>query len=93
MNEDYLKYDGRIPEPPYTTESERRIAELEEMLELAANNTAAADLAQEMEYMKAEYEAKIARMRRAWEAYANRIPSAYSPEWDEMEASHAEDTP
>lgn len=89
MNNDYLKYDGRIPEPPYRVNTldlldqaqeeqrrlESRVAELEQQLTLAANNTAAADLAQEMEFLRAEKDAVTAERdewKRKYEALLER---------------------
>lgn len=46
MGEDYMKYDGNVPEPPYTTTSDLmdRIAELESELALCAAGPYCKDL-------------------------------------------------
>jgi len=40
MSDDYLKYDGRVPEPPYTTADERRIDELLDEIETLQQDNA-----------------------------------------------------
>ena len=86
MNDDYIKYDGRTPEPPYTTEDERRmelediIEELKEQLTLAANNTAAADLAQEVEFMRTKMQT-ASQAFAEWESVRTFRNDINSHEW------------
>lgn len=129
MNDDYLKYDGRIPEPPYNltqddlngeiyaikadvaewkqrykqlheevrfgmgncfndgktivsqlTDLRNENAQLKDMIDLAANNTAAADLAQEVEFMRTKMQT-ASQAFAEWESVRTFRNDVNSHEW------------